>query len=65
MLVLSRKIGEEIIIDGKVHVRILRASGNRTRWPSTRRTRFLLIVGKSGWPRSKSVSRQALADQQN
>ena len=29
MLVLSRKIGEEIIIDGKVHVRILRASGNR------------------------------------
>ena len=29
MLVLSRKIGEKIIIDGKVHVRILRASGNR------------------------------------
>jgi carbon storage regulator CsrA len=29
MLVLSRKIGEEIIIDGKVHVRILRASRNR------------------------------------
>ena len=29
MLVLSRKIGEEIIIDGKVHVRILRASRSR------------------------------------
>jgi carbon storage regulator CsrA len=29
MLVLSRKISEEIVIDGKVHVRILRASRNR------------------------------------
>ncbi|MGO9111728.1 MAG: carbon storage regulator [Thermoguttaceae bacterium] len=29
MLIVSRKIGEEIVIAGKVHVRILRTSGNR------------------------------------
>jgi carbon storage regulator len=31
MLVLSRKVGEEIVIDGEIRVSIVRVNGNRVR----------------------------------
>ncbi|OGJ62398.1 hypothetical protein A3C37_02610 [Candidatus Peribacteria bacterium RIFCSPHIGHO2_02_FULL_53_20] len=31
MLVLSRKVGEEIVIDGKIRVRVLEVQGRRVR----------------------------------
>jgi carbon storage regulator CsrA len=65
MLVLSRKIGEKIVIDGKVHFRTLRASGNRASLAIDAANAVSVDRGEIWWPRSESVSRQALADQQN
>ena len=32
MLVLSRKVGEDVIIDGEIRVSVIRVRGNRVRW---------------------------------
>ena len=65
MLVLMRKTGEEIVIDRKVHVRIMRVSGNRAFLAIEARPRFLLTARRCGWPRSVSVSRQATANRRS
>jgi carbon storage regulator len=31
MLVLSRRVGEEIVIDGTIHIRVVAVQGNRVR----------------------------------
>jgi len=47
MLVLSRKVGEEIIIDGNIRIRIIKVDGNKVRIGITAPDNISVDAGRS------------------
>ena len=51
MLVLSRKVGEEIVIDGEIRVTVLAIRGNQVRIGFQKPHPTCLFIARSSWPR--------------